>query len=362
VWQVFSPDGKLVCKPDMATKPWSSVSYDADNIADLARMSKLRTWVSREAAKVPWTKLSDPDVDNRYCFGEITQVVPWLLEGMVSQEADLRAAAAGMIWTDTSHQGSIYESSARMTPFFLRMLTSSEGDPRSLCELLGAYADSLRGSLPHLDPKARDAETRWLKFMHESFVVARPELVKLAGRTTGEARTLVLGLLARGVFGDELWTDVWKLFTTAKGDVERAQLALACGPQAKSAAHLRELAAALPRETHAAVKFAIALSLVQASARLKQRPPSDSVELLVQYATEAPEELTSVYENLSGEDAAGPVRANIAASLANSLSSLPDRLPIAERLLPPLSKQMPRRDDDRSLSIRRRDPVSLAAS
>jgi thioredoxin 1 len=249
-WRVFSPDGTAVAEVDVREEPWKTVSrYAAATFADVVRMTKLSpSPLAEEAQKVGFSKLSDPDKDNRYCWGGIRHHVPVLLNALVRGEPALRRTAFGLLFDETFHQGTIYEASARLTPFFIRLVgdpTTAKEDRERYFGALRCYAESLARSLPQVDEDAPAA--KWLGFMHDAFVRARSQFVAWARTGEPDVRDRAATLLTLGVFGgaEDVLPEIWSLFRAEREAVRRAQLALGFAKLAQSPDARSRLAAAL---------------------------------------------------------------------------------------------------------------------
>src|SRR5262249_12491209 len=160
-------EGEVVGEIDVGEEPWKSLaSYSAAALADIVRMTKLApSPLAEEAQRVPWAKLADPDKTSRYCWGDIRHHVPVLLNALVRGDATLRETAFDLLFAETYHQGSIYEASARLTPFFIRLVgdpTVAKEDRERYFGALRCYAESLAQFLPQVPDEAPAA--KWMGF------------------------------------------------------------------------------------------------------------------------------------------------------------------------------------------------------
>jgi hypothetical protein len=88
------------------------------------------------------------------------------------------------------------------------------------------------------------------------------------------------------------------------------------------------------------VRFSLALAIVEAAAAAEEAPPLGAVELLLSFAERPPDGLAEAYGKLGGEDAEGPLGANVGATVANALASFEERLSVAARLVPAIAAHL----------------------
>ncbi len=100
---------------------------------------------------IPWDELE-------HAYGRAS-VVPSLIRGMVSLDADERARAVDGFWGGPLHQGSIYTSSLAAVPFLIESLVVRHADRDQLLQMLAAigvgWVENLAGrprTLAHVNP------------------------------------------------------------------------------------------------------------------------------------------------------------------------------------------------------------------
>jgi hypothetical protein len=145
------------------------------------------------ADDVDWTRLES-------CHSPQLARFPLFLRGLVSTEPLVRTVAMGFILRETLHQGTVYQVTARVTPFLVRALAHPDCNQRSVLSVLLAFGES---AWPH----AAEAT----------------DLVDHDPR-----REAILGTLDALTAG---WPAIWRLMDQADGELRRQILLLARFPQ-----------------------------------------------------------------------------------------------------------------------------------
>ncbi|AKU98375.1 hypothetical protein AKJ09_05039 [Labilithrix luteola] len=196
-WQMFAEDGAVleeVFLPlyEQMENVRDVVLLDEEKLAMLHLLSTIvrlpRTEYYAMAKDIPWTELSDPSMFAWYAFHESKYHVAHLLNALVADAPEIRDGALRVLSTDTVHQGTIYESSARLTPMLLHVASDGRAARSAILALLARYADAL--------PPPSDNEAPWLDPMRKAFRDRAVELGRLANDPDEAVRKQALRLLA----------------------------------------------------------------------------------------------------------------------------------------------------------------------
>lgn len=98
---------------------------------------------------VPWNELE-------HAYGEASEV-PDLIRALASPEKEIYEGAIGQLWSSVIHQGTVYNSTAYVVPFFCELLEAPEVQNKT--ELLYYLATISHGSSYH-DVHIREKERR----------------------------------------------------------------------------------------------------------------------------------------------------------------------------------------------------------
>jgi hypothetical protein len=98
------------------------------------------------------------------CYSEEVENFPKLLVALTSNEPAVRAAALGRIESETLHQGSVYEATALVLPFLVKLLDHPRADRAALLQFAyhvgcsaSAYVEWARESLEEGEDEESDA-------------------------------------------------------------------------------------------------------------------------------------------------------------------------------------------------------------
>lgn len=200
-WQMFAEDGTVLDEVFLPLYEHmgnvrDTVLLDETKLERLHLLSTIvrlpRTEYYAMAKDVPWTELSDPSMFAWYAFHQSKYHVAHLLNALVADSHDIRAQALRVLSIDTAHQGTIYESSAKLTPMLLQVANDARADRSAILALLARYADALRAPC--------DDEAPWLDPMRRAFRDRASELGRLANDPDESVRAQALRVLSSGAF------------------------------------------------------------------------------------------------------------------------------------------------------------------
>lgn len=198
-WQTFAEDGSVL--DEVVLPLYEQIENVEDNVVlDETKLEMLhllsaivrlpRTEYHAMAKEIPWTELSDPSLFAWYAFHESKYHVAHLLNALVAESHDMRAQALRVLSNDTVHQGTIYESSARLTPMLLQVASDVRADRSAILALLARYADALRSP--------SDDDRPWIGPMRTAFRDRASELGRLANDPDESVREQALRILSSG--------------------------------------------------------------------------------------------------------------------------------------------------------------------
>jgi hypothetical protein len=206
-WQTFAEDGTVV--EEIFLPHYEVIENVEDNVVlDETKLGMLhllstivrlpRTEYYAMAKDIPWTELSDPSRFAWYAFHESKYHVAHLVNALVAESAEIRDEALHILSKDTAHQGTIYESSARLTPMLLELASDARADRSAILGLLARYADALppAPAPAGVDDDNDDNDAPWIAPMRRAFRDRAADLQRLANDPDESVRERALGVLA----------------------------------------------------------------------------------------------------------------------------------------------------------------------
>ncbi len=162
------------------------------------------------AADLDWAKF-----EGAYCddVGDFYRY----LRGLVSTNARVRRYAAGSIYSEALHQGTVYECTARVMPFVIDLLDHPDADVPSLLEMIHDFASNAA-------PWAQQAR----EHRAEQEANAPPPGVQAPDDDEEDWTLGVLGTVDAVGAG---WSKLWALMSSGDEETRRTVLSLAALPE-----------------------------------------------------------------------------------------------------------------------------------